>query len=121
MSVQTPLAFFAALIFRCNLTITVALQLITNPFTAVPIYALAYKIGRTLLDFFGTQIAMKDVSDAIAAEANKGTKLFEKVLQAYGATTLGGMVMGVAAGLLLSIIYQFYIYKHPKNQKKDTH
>lgn len=51
--IQIVLAFAAALIFRANLTVMVALQFLTNPFTVVPIYAATGWLGATLMRYFG--------------------------------------------------------------------
>lgn len=118
MSIQTPLAFLASLIFRCNLTITVALQFITNPLTAIPIYALAYKIGRSVLDLFGAKTLLPEVSEAIAAESHRSVKMLQTALNAYWATTVGGILLGAFFGLIFSLIYQFYVYRKPEEVKK---
>ncbi|RYY76324.1 MAG: DUF2062 domain-containing protein [Gammaproteobacteria bacterium] len=46
---QMPLAALAALIFRCNLPIAVALAWVSNPFTTPFILLLSYKLGAFLL------------------------------------------------------------------------
>lgn len=51
--IQILLAFAAALIFRANLTVMVALQFLTNPLTVVPIYAATGWLGATLMRYFG--------------------------------------------------------------------
>lgn len=51
--IQILLAFAAAMIFRANLTVMVALQFLTNPLTVVPIYAATGWIGATLMRYFG--------------------------------------------------------------------
>lgn len=51
--IQILLAFAAALIFRANLSVMVALQFLTNPLTVVPIYAATGWIGTTLMRYLG--------------------------------------------------------------------
>lgn len=51
--VQFALAFGAALLLRANLTVIVALQLITNPLTIAPIYAFTGWIGIVVMDALG--------------------------------------------------------------------
>lgn len=46
---QMPLAALAALIFRCNLPIAVALAWVSNPFTTPFILLLSYKLGAFIL------------------------------------------------------------------------
>lgn len=50
---QLPLAFGLALLLRANLTITVALQFITNPLTIAPIYGGTAWIGSKLMVMAG--------------------------------------------------------------------
>lgn len=49
LPVHTVLAALLALLLRLNIPATVAGTLIVNPLTAVPIYIVCYRIGRTLL------------------------------------------------------------------------
>jgi hypothetical protein len=50
---QILVAFAAALLFRANLTVTVALQFVTNPLTIVPVYAFTGWIGTLIMDGMG--------------------------------------------------------------------
>lgn len=47
---QMVLAAVLALLFRCNLPISVALVWITNPLTIAPMFYFAYRLGAWLLD-----------------------------------------------------------------------
>lgn len=47
---QMALAALAAVLFRCNLPLSVGLVWITNPFTAPAIFYLAYQVGALLID-----------------------------------------------------------------------
>ena len=47
---QMILAAGLAIIFRCNLPISVALVWVTNPITMTPLFFLAYKVGTFLTD-----------------------------------------------------------------------
>lgn len=46
---QMPAAALAAILFRVNLPLSLLVTLYSNPFTIVPIYLLAYQIGRLLI------------------------------------------------------------------------
>lgn len=46
---QMPAAAMAALVFRCNLPITIALTWMTNPFTMPFFFFIAYQVGRVIL------------------------------------------------------------------------
>lgn len=46
---QMPAAALCAILFRVNLPLALFVTLYTNPFTIVPLYLLAYQIGRLLI------------------------------------------------------------------------
>jgi len=46
---QMPGAALCAILFRVNLPLALVMTLYTNPFTLVPLYLLAYQIGRLLI------------------------------------------------------------------------
>ena len=48
--IQMIIAAGLAIIFRCNLPISVALVWVTNPITMTPLFLLAYKVGTFLTD-----------------------------------------------------------------------
>ena len=52
---QIPLALLFALILRSNLPVFVGLQLITNPFTVLPIWFALFQIGHHTLSLFGIE------------------------------------------------------------------
>ena len=56
---QMPLAALAALVFRCNLPLTVALTWITNPFTTPFFLVLIYNVGAFILQSEPLTIAPK--------------------------------------------------------------
>lgn len=58
--VQFTAAAVLAIIFRVNLPIAVAVTLYTNPFTIVPLYYVAFKLGQLVLLDMGT--TMPDVA-----------------------------------------------------------
>jgi uncharacterized protein (DUF2062 family) len=50
LPVHLPLSLLAALIWRINIPVTYGTTwLLTNPFTAVPVYYLAYRVGAAVL------------------------------------------------------------------------
>ncbi|MEZ5467683.1 MAG: DUF2062 domain-containing protein [Lysobacterales bacterium] len=87
--VQLIIAFAAALAFRGNLTIMVALQFITNPLTVVPIYATTAWVGANLMRFL--QI---------------GEHLPKAVFYA-NALFIGGVVVGLIVALMADLLWRF--------------
>lgn len=83
--VQFALAFGAALLLRANLTVMVALQLITNPLTIAPIYAFTGWIGIVVMDALG-----------MGGELG----LF---MRGANALVVGGIVVGLAFAVLADL------------------
>lgn len=90
---QLLLAFFAALLARANLAITVSLQFITNPLTIAPIYYLTYKVGMWVIDKTGL----------MHGPSAMGTRI--------NALFIGGVVLGLAVAVLLDLLYRFALWE----------
>ena len=86
---QLLLAFGLALLLRANLTITVALQFITNPLTIVPIYGATTLLGVELMEWAG-------------AGADMPRPLFYA-----NALFVGGVVAGLGLALLADLLWRF--------------
>lgn len=86
---QGLLAFAAALLVRGNLTVMVALQFITNPFTIGPIYYFTYRVGMWL-------IATTGMGEGMAGWGTRVNALF-----------LGGLVVGLATALAVDLVWRF--------------
>ncbi len=91
--IQLFVAFAAALLFRANLTIMVALQFITNPLTIVPIYAFTAWVGVQLMQFAGL-----------------GTELSKALYYAH-ALSIGGIVVGLAFALTADLAWRFLAWE----------
>lgn len=124
--VQIPLSFLAAILFKANLPVIVALQFLSNAFTLPFIYALDYYIGDYLLSFF----AKKNIINVDMQHLAVG---FEQVVQPtevpvagnwfmdiihncfeiliakgpyfFGAAVIGGLILGFIGGLILHLGY----------------
>lgn len=86
--IQIPLAFLAAFIFRANLLVATALQLITNPITFVFIYTFNYMAGKTMIDFWN----LGKFDSLIGAKAYP--------------LVLGGIIVGLVCALILDLSYR---------------
>ena len=86
--VQILLGFLAAWFGRANLTLVVALQLITNPLTAGPIYLATYAIGGKIIGLLHLPARHAVLDGALAL-------------------ILGGLVLGLITALLLHGIWLF--------------
>lgn len=141
--IQVGLAFLFALLLRCNLMVIVAMQFITNPFTAGPIYFVACYIGLYFFWFFGApipedsvmgfahliaenlkQAMLSMVGSGSARKAmgqmalETGMSLHEMIWLGFRATFVGGALLGYFTGFVISLFYQViarrYALKHPK-------
>lgn len=86
--VQFLAAFGAALLLRCNLTITVGLQFITNPFTLLPIYGFTGYVGNSVMRMLG-----------LGGELGF-------LLGGANALVVGGIIVGVSVALLADIAWR---------------
>ena len=85
---QVFIALLAAVVVRANLTVMVALQMITNPLTLAPLYLLTHAVGQWLIERTG----YGDVDAGVASSVN--------------ALVLGGIVVGFATALLLDLTWR---------------
>jgi uncharacterized protein (DUF2062 family) len=91
--VQLLAAMGVAILFRANLTLTVALQFITNPFTIVPIYGFTGWVGSRLMQTLGV-----------------GSELPSAAFYA-NALVIGGVVVGLGVALLCDIAWRFLAWE----------
>ncbi|MGB0257507.1 MAG: DUF2062 domain-containing protein [Coraliomargarita sp.] len=108
--IQLPLAFLFALIFRANLPILAGLQMVTNPFTALPIYFSLYQVGRNCVNLAGIDalpLTRADVS-RIIDNFNSGEwgSNIDRMLTVFGLTSLGAIIIGIFFGVILSFTYR---------------
>ena len=90
---QIFIAALAAMVVRANLTVIVALQMITNPLTLAPLYLLTHTVGQWLIDVTG----YGSVDAGIASSVN--------------ALVLGGIVVGLVIAMLLDIAWRLLAWE----------
>lgn len=109
MGIQLPLGFVVALFSRCNFMILGALQFLTNPFTALPIYGATFLLGRKLLTQAGFEVASARLppgwQDKGFGELFGHIDLGSAVGQAVLCLVVGGLVSGLVLGALLDAVY----------------
>lgn len=86
--IQIVVAFAAALLLRANLTVSVALQFLTNPLTVVPVYAFTGWVGATLMRALG-------IGEGLPTAAFYANALF-----------VGGVIVGLAFAVLADIAWR---------------
>ncbi len=119
--IQFGTGLLLAMLFRCNLMVVIALQLVSNPITVGPMWLANYYVGDFLLNFFSIDASAMHLEGIRGIEAEQGVKIGEgmkKAFQYYGAISLGGLILGYFLGFILSLIYQLaakrYEQTHPK-------
>lgn len=120
---QIALAFALSLASRSNLMVMCALQFITNPLTAVPLYLLCYKVGDLFLDPFLEPVTKLSPAQ-IESQSHAG--LFDMLRNTFATMrdstpgemahafrylllclTTGGLILGYFVGFTLSFTYQY--------------
>lgn len=137
MGLQLPIALALALLLRVNFMVLGALQFLTNPFTAAPIYYATHHLGRTLIDAAGFGKSL-DAIDPVTGQAEDGlgVVLLEpgaetalvpagdvhwtaQVGDAINALIVGGLVAGLMLGLLLDLLDRILVPAHdPKRRPR---
>jgi uncharacterized protein (DUF2062 family) len=135
MGVQLPIALALALLLRANLMVMGALQFLTNPFTAAPIYYATHHLGRTLIDTagYGKSLAAidpvtglpEDGLDVVLPESGANSAVAPagdvhwtaQVGDALNALIIGGVVAGLMLGLLLDLLDRILVPAHDPNRK----
>ncbi len=109
MGVQLPLALVLAILVRANLMILGALQLVTNPFTAIPIYGATFMIGRRVLRILGFPMHGAQLP---AGWTNMGVgevfghmDMSTAIGQGVVCLLMGGLVAGLFFGATLDIVH----------------
>jgi uncharacterized protein (DUF2062 family) len=91
--VQLVVAILFAIWLRANLTITVALQFITNPFTIAPIYLFTTWVGVKLMEAFALGESLP------------------KAVYVTNALMIGGVVVGLVIALLCDLTWRFMAWE----------
>ncbi len=108
--IQLPLALLLALLLRANLPILAGLQLISNPFTVIPIWFALYQIGRHVMSLMGVHaLPLRKAEVSILIDNfNSGAwgSNLERILSVFGLTSLGALIVGTFFGVASSMLYR---------------
>ena len=117
MGVQLPVGFFLSLLSRCNFMILGALQFITNPFTALPIYGGTFLLGRNLLERVGLDLSAARLpagwQNQGLGELFGGMALGSALGQALLCLAVGGVISGLILGAFLDAGYLLGVRSGP--------
>ncbi len=100
---QILVGFLAALLLRANVTVTVALQFVTNPLTIVPVYAFTGWIGTQIMTLQG-----------IGAE-------WPIAMFYANALMVGGVVVGLVAAFLSDLCWRLVAWEAARLAKAVAH
>lgn len=118
--IQLPLALLAALALRCNFMVLGGLQLVTNPFTAGPIYFLTHELGVAVLGLVpsgDSPLHITEEAELVALSGYVAESISEpltaapeterwttRARSAIGAMLVGGLIVGLCGGIILDLL-----------------
>lgn len=121
MGLQLPLALLLSIGLRANFMVAGALQFITNPLTAAPVYYLTYQVGKAVLRFAGWLLgseaaaAAEGLSEPVPADVGElatwealpaDTGWISGLGGTVSAWLVGGTVCGLVLGLILDVLFR---------------
>jgi len=109
---QMILAAGAAIIFRCNLALSVALVWITNPFTMPPMFYFAYKLGNIMLGLPANDIEFEASFDWIQQQMGV---IWQPFL--LGCFTLG-VTSAITGFVCIRLLWRLHIVQYIKQKKQ---
>jgi len=139
LGLQFPLSLLLALILRANFMVLAALQLITNPFTAAPVYYATHQLGMSVIrlagygesidvvnpatglldEGFDVTLAGSEATDpeelgSLASEtvASENVHWGRGIATTLNALIVGGVIMGSLVGLLLDMLDRMLVPSH---------
>lgn len=91
---QIPFAAAASIPFRANIAVAALSTLITNPLTFGPVWFLAHRVGRWMLDLLGGS------SSAAKVAWMEASGLWDKIIGLIGPTAVGLILFAIVSSLL---------------------
>ena len=109
MGIQIPLAILLALIFKGNVMVLIALQMISNPLTVGFLWTFEYHLGKFVLSFLPVknQILVQTSVVETLGQGGKGVAFIKATL----AICLGGIICGIICGKISCCIHK-YVLRH---------
>jgi uncharacterized protein (DUF2062 family) len=108
MGLQLLLALLGCAVLRANVMVAGALQFVTNPLTAAPVYYLTYRVGKYALfatGFLPTAEGTETVHENVFVAAAGEPGLTTRFAIATTALFVGGTLCGVALAIALDVLY----------------
>jgi uncharacterized protein (DUF2062 family) len=111
---HTLLGIFCAFIFRANILVVLALQLISNPFAEPFILFICYKTGKLVSGIFCNAPA----SASAALDAGSLGSMGKNLGQWIALATLGSILLGYVFALISCAIYKYAAWRMGPAKKK---
>ena len=113
--IQIILACLLALLFKANLPLLAGIQMISNPFTVLPIWFILYQKGRGLLSVLGVEapaLGWTEIRTMLenVYSGNWGANV-PQVATVLGIITISAIIVGVFLGFVTSSIYRYIAYR----------
>lgn len=114
MGIQLSLAFIVSLVMRTNVMVVGALQFITNPLSAAPIYYATYRVGKFVMSLTGfagggSATAASQETVTIAVSVTGALPRHFEWASGFGTTVMalfvGGTVCGLVLGGVLDLLF----------------
>jgi len=143
MGAQLPLALLLSILLRANFMVMGGLQFLTNPFTVAPIYYATHELGGYVIRVagFGEALPAADPHESVLPiehvdatpsppefrepsppERPNHPSAVRKIANAINALIIGGVICGLALGLVLDILYrnfwQHRTHAPPRRRRK---
>ncbi len=112
LGIQLVLALAVAVVLRANFMVTGALQFITNPLTAAPVYYVTYRVGRYIMTSTGLvpeKASPTPVHDSVLIEITPTESLPAQLdwTAGFGSTVIALFIGGTLCGLVLGLVLDF--------------
>ncbi|MDR2769415.1 MAG: DUF2062 domain-containing protein [Puniceicoccales bacterium] len=113
MGAQTLIASVLAIIFRANIMILVALQMISNPLTVGILWPFEYKVGEKFLKLLDSsnQLGLNVTAREILGHGSIGHKgaCFLKITLAI---VIGAIILGYICGAISCYLYKYFTQRN---------
>jgi len=109
MGLQVAVALAASLLLRANVMVAGALQFVTNPLTAAPLYYLTYHVGKVVLSTVGEKpvpdLPGGSADEVFAATLEAHADLSSGFTQTVAALFVGGTLCGMLMAMVIDGLY----------------
>ncbi len=114
---QIFIALLAAIFCCANVMILVGLQLLSNPFTFIFLWAITHKVGAFIVSILGTEAVSAMIQEACDSFTWSIGGCCKTAIRWIATTVLGAIILGSILGFISSFIYKFFAKRSVKSVK----